>query len=103
MAAHEMFLAMILKNAQRLEAKGVLLSVDDAKPRIDMLLLDGSSQPVTPPPAGVVLKIIELLEGGQTLYRSSVFAVTIDTVQVQRGATSTHAHISAWSIEHNEE
>ncbi len=103
MASHEMFLAMILKNAQRAEAKGIVLTVDQNTPRIDMLLLDGSSQPLTSPPADVVLKMIEVLEKGQTTFRSSVFIIEIHTVQVQRGATSTHAHISAWKTTHVDE
>lgn len=103
MASHEMFLAMILKNAQRAEAKGIVLTVDEKGPRIDMLLLDGSSRPVTSPPADVVLKMIETLEKGQTSVRSSIFIVDIDEVQVQRGATSTHAHITHWKTTHVDE
>lgn len=103
MAAHDMFLAMILKNAQRAESKGVVLTVDENGPRIDMLLLDGSSRPVTSPPADVVLKMIESLEKGETDFRSTIFIISINEVQVQRGATSTHAHISSWKTTHVDE
>jgi hypothetical protein len=103
MASHEMFLTMILKNARRMEAKGVLLSVDNAKPRIDMLLWDGSSQPMTSPPADVVAKMIGVLESGQTDFRSTVFVVRVNAVQIQRENTMLAAHISAWDIQHVDE
>jgi len=103
MAAHDMFLAMILKNAQRAEAKGIVLTVDEKGPRIDMLLLDGSSRPVTSPPADVVLKMIESLEKGQRDFRSTIFIIVVNDVQVQRGSTSTHAHISNWKTTHVDE
>jgi hypothetical protein len=72
MATHNMFLAMILTNAKRAEARAVLLTVDKMQPRIDMLLLDGSSQPISAPPPDILLKIIESLDKGQTEYQSSV-------------------------------
>lgn len=95
-----MFLAMILKNAQRAEAKGVALSVLESKPSIHLLLHDGSSQPVTAPPADVVMKIINCLDGGQREFRSSVFIVTIETVNVMKGGTTSVAQIMQWSIGH---
>jgi hypothetical protein len=103
MAAHDMFLAMILKNAQRAEAKGIVLTVDEKGPRIDMLLLDGSSRPVTSPPADVVQKMIESLEKGQRDFRSTIFIIVINDVKIQRGATSTLAHISSWKTTHVDE
>jgi hypothetical protein len=101
MAAHDMFLAMILTNARREEARAIVLTVENATPQIHMLLLDGSTRPLTPPPAEILIKIIESLEQGQTDFRSSVFAVAIETVDVQRGPTGMTASISSWTIEHN--
>jgi len=100
MAAHDMFLAMMLANAKREEARGIVLSVDNENSRIDLLLLDGSSKPLTPPPSEVLLKIIEILEGGQTQFRSSVFEATIETINIQRGMSGIAATISSWTIEH---
>ena len=101
MAAHDMFLAMILANARREEARGIVLIVENTTSQIHMLLLDGSSQPLTPPPAEVLIKIIESLEQGQTDFRSSVFAAGIEEVKVQRGPSGITASISSWTIEHN--
>jgi hypothetical protein len=100
MAAHDMFLAMMLANAKREEASGIVLTVDNQASRIDMLLLDGSSKPLTPPPAEVLLKIIQILEGGQTQFRSAVFEATIEAVNVKRGPSGMAATISSWTIEH---
>ena len=100
MAAHDMFLAMILANAHREEARGVMLAVEDAKSQIHMLLLDGSTQPLTAPPAEVMVKIIESLEQGQTEYRSAVFVAEIEQVDVQRSPTGMSASISTWTITH---
>jgi hypothetical protein len=100
MAAHDMFLAMMLANAKREEARGIVLTVDNQVSRIDMLLLDGSSKQLTPPPPEILLKIIEILEDGQTQFRSSVFEATIETVKVQRGPSGMAATISSWTIEH---
>ena len=97
-----MFLAMLLQNARRKEARGLVLTVDRSEARIDMLLLEGSSQPLTPPPAEILMKIIESLERGQRAFSSSVFDVTIEQLTVQRGVDNTVAHISSWSIEHAE-
>ena len=96
-----MFLAMILTNARREEARGVVLTVENAKPQIVMLLLDGTCQPLTPPPSDILVKIIESLEQGQREFQSSVFAVGIDTVDIKRGPSSMVASISEWTIEHN--
>ena len=101
MAAHDMFLAMILVNAKREEAQGVVLTVENSKSRIDILLLDGSSRPLTPPQPEVLVKIIDLLEDGQRAFSSSVFAVEVEAVKIQRGPSSVQASISDWSIEHN--
>jgi len=43
MGMHDQFLAMILTNARREEARGIMLSVEDNTTRIDLLLLDGST------------------------------------------------------------
>lgn len=95
-----MFLAMVLTNAKRKEACSLTLVVDRAQPRIDMQFLDGSTQPLVPPPPEVLLQIITGLEQGQREFSSSVFAATIEDVAVQRGPDSMRAHIAAWSIEH---
>jgi len=101
MAAHEKFLAMILANARREEASRVVLQVDNDKAEIHLLLLDGSSRPLSAPPPEILLKIIESLEKGDTDFRSSVFAATVETVSVQRGPSGILASISEWIIEHN--
>jgi len=98
-----MFLAMMLANAKRIEARGIVLTVDNQVSRIDMLLLDGSSKSMTPPPPEILLKIIEGLEKGATQFRSSVFEATIETVTVQRGSSATAATISSWTIEHTQD
>ena len=98
MAKHDMFLAMILQNARRAEARGVMLTVDRAETRIDLLLLDGSCQPLSAPPPEIMLKIIESLERGQRDYSSSVFTATIEIVHVQRGIDNTVAHIERWNM-----
>jgi hypothetical protein len=97
-----MFLAMLLQNARRKEARGLMLTVDRSIARIDMLLVDGSSLPLTPPPAEILMKIIENLERGERSFCSNVFDVTIEQVTVQRGVDNIVAHISDWSIEHAE-
>lgn len=102
MAKHDMFLAMILQNARRAEARGVVLTVERQVSRIDMLLLDGSCRPLNAPPADILLKIIESLESGQRDFSSSVFAANIETVHIQRGAENTVAHIERWTMEHAE-
>ena len=99
MSSSDMFLAMTLKNAQRAEARGLLLSVEGDRAQIHLLLGDGSSQPLQAPPAAVVLKIIEALEDGQTEFLSSVFCATVDRVRVQRGETNVVAHIERWEME----
>lgn len=100
MAMQDMFFAMILQNARRAEARGVVLTVDREESRIDMLLLDGSCQPLTAPPAAVLMKIIESLERGQRAYTSNVFTATIETVHIQRGLDNTVAHIERWNMGH---
>jgi hypothetical protein len=100
MATHDMFLAMILANAKREESSGIILTVENSKARIDLLLLDGSSRPLTPPPPEILVKIIDRLEDGETSFSSSVFAAQIETVTVKRGPSSIQASISAWTIEH---
>ena len=100
MAAHDSFLAMILANARREEAKAVVLTVENSKSRIDILLLDGSSKPLTPPPPEVLVKIMDAMEDGQRAYTSSVFAAQIEGVTFKRGPSSLQATISEWSIEH---
>ena len=91
---------MVLANAKRQEARGVALEVDGMQPRIELLLLDGSSQPLAAPPAEVLLEIMGALEAGQRAFKSKVFAANISEVAVQRGVGSMRARISAWSIEH---
>jgi hypothetical protein len=100
MAMHDSFLAMILTNAKREEASSLTLVVDRDQPRIDMQLLDGSSRSLQPPPATVMIKIIEGLETGARTFESNVFLVTIETVHVQRGVDNIVAQIASWSIEH---
>jgi len=100
MNKHDMFLAMVLTNAKRAEARGVVLTIDRAEARIDMLLLDGSSQPMTPPPAEILMKIIANLERGEREFVSHVFVILIDDVTIQRGPETTVAHIAKWSMEH---
>jgi hypothetical protein len=100
MATHNMFLAMILTNAKRAEARAVLLTVDKMQPRIDMLLLDGSSQPISAPPPDILLKIIESLDKGQTEYQSSVYSATVEEVTVSRGPDGVQAHVAVWKIDH---
>lgn len=95
-----MFLAMVLTNARRGEARAVTLSVEGEEPRIDLLMGDGSGQRLVAPPAEVLLKIMESLEAGQTSFSSSVYAATIEQVAVQRSAQGMRAEISQWSIEH---
>lgn len=62
MASHGKFLAMVLVNAKRQEARSVVLTVEGGNARIDMLLLDGSSTPLHAPPAEVLLGIITGLD-----------------------------------------
>lgn len=100
MAAHDMFLAMILANARREESSGVILTVENSQSRIELLLLDGSSRPLTPPPPEILVKIIDNLEDGQTSFSSSVFMAEIETVTVKRGPSSIQASITSWTIEH---
>lgn len=100
MAAHDQFLAMILTNARREEATSLTLIVDRDAPRIDMQLLDGSSRALQAPPPEIMLRMIEGLEQGCKTYESSVFLVTVETVNVQRGVDNVVAHIASWSIEH---
>jgi len=95
-----MFLAMMLVNAKRTEACSVVLAVEGATPRIEMLLADGSRRPLVAPPAEVLLEIVALLEQGQRECSSSVYAVNIEEVTVQRGIDSAQAHISRWSVGH---
>jgi hypothetical protein len=96
-----MFLAMVLTNAKRAEASEVVLTVEADKSRIDMLLLDGSSQPLTAPPPEVLLRIIAVLEGGQNEFCSNVFTVTVEKVEVERGSGTATARIRNWSIGHS--
>ncbi|HYF51061.1 MAG TPA: hypothetical protein VEJ63_16730 [Planctomycetota bacterium] len=100
MAAHDSFLAMILTNAKREEASSLTLVVDRDQPRIDMQLLDGSSRTLQAPPPEIMLKMIAGLEQGRMTYESSVFLVTVETVNVQRGVDNVVAHIASWMIEH---
>jgi hypothetical protein len=72
----------------------------ESKPSIHLMLHDGSTQPVTAPPSDVVMKIITCLESGQREFRSSVFIVTIETVNVMKGGTTNVAQITQWSIGH---
>ena len=96
-----MFLTMVLVNAKRQEARSVVLAVDGSRPRIDMLLLDGSSQALVAPPAGVLLEIVASLEAGQRQFSSKVFEASISEVAVQRGADGVTARISGWSVAHS--
>jgi len=100
MATHGMFLTMVLANAKRQEARSVVLAVDGPRPRIDMLLLDGSSQALVAPPADVLLGIMASLEAGQRQFSSKVYEANISEVVVQRSVDGVTARISAWSIEH---
>jgi hypothetical protein len=100
MAMHDSFLAMILTNAKREEASSLTLIVDRDQPRIDMILPDGSLRPISPPPAPIMIKIIEGLEQGARTFESNVFLVTIETVHVQRGIDNVVAQVASWSIEH---
>jgi hypothetical protein len=95
-----MFLAMVLTNAKREEARALTLTVDRAEVRIDMLLLDGSSRQLSAPPSEIMIKIIETLEGGERTFESSVYSITIDAVDVQRGPDNMVAYISQWNMEH---
>lgn len=96
---HDSFLAMILTNAKRVEARALTLTVDKLDVRIDMLLLDGSSQSLISPPPEILVKIIENLEQGKKQFQSSVYRATVETVDVKRGDCNMMAYISAWSIE----
>ena len=100
MAKHEMFLSMVLTNARRIEARAVVLSVDGETSRIDMLLLDGSSQPISAPPSDILLRIIEDLEDGQTQFQASVHSATVEKVNITRMSDGKIAYISQWNIEH---
>ena len=102
MASHGMFLAMVLANAKRQEARGVVLTVERDRPGIHMLLLDGSSQPLVAPPAEVLMQILTSLEEGQRQFSSNVYAASIEEVTVKREGEGMSAHISAWSIGHND-
>ena len=101
-----MFLAMVLTNAKRAEARAVILTVGgpgtatEMHARIDMLLLDGSSQPLSAPPATILGQIIAALEQGQRVFTASVHAATIAQVNVTRAEANKIAYISQWSIEH---
>ena len=97
---HDMFLAMILTNAKRAEARAVVLTIDKQQSRIDMLLLDGSSQPISAPPPEILLKIIDSLDKGQTEFQSSVYSATVEQVTVSRGADGMQAHVAVWNIDH---
>ena len=103
MSKPEMFLAMVLTNAKREEARGLLLSVELQRAKIDMLLLDGSCRQLAAPPPEILQEIIDILENGQRQFSSSVYAVTVDKVRVERGSGRIAAHISSWMIEHREE
>jgi hypothetical protein len=100
MAAPKMFLAMILTNAKREEARALTLRVEHSRPAIDMMLADGGTRQLSPPPAEIMVGIIELLENGETLFESSVYSVTIEEVQVQRTDCAMIAHINNWTVEH---
>ncbi len=100
MAAHDMFLAMVLTNAKRAEARAVTLTVDRQQTRIAMQMLDGSSTPLSAPPAEVMIKIIESLEQGQTVFESAVYSITIESMDVQRGTDNMSACISTWTMAH---
>ena len=100
MAKHEMFLAMVLANARRVEAHAVQLTVENANSRIDMLLLDGSSKPISAPPPDILLKIIEDLERGKRYFQANVFTANIEEVKVARGSTSMSAYVSHWKVDH---
>jgi len=95
-----MFLAMVLTNAKREEARALTLTIDRAESRIDMLLLDGSSRQLSAPPPEIMIKIIEALETGERTFESSIFSITIDAVDVQRGPDNMVAYISQWNMEH---
>src|SRR5438874_1872933 len=101
MAAHDMFFAMMLTNAKRGEARSLTLSVEGSTPAINMLLLDGSRRALTPPPADVLLRIIEALEQGERSFQSSVFTVSIEKVIVRRGTEATVALIEDWTVTHD--
>ena len=100
MATHDMFLAMILTNARREEARALTLTVAAQKSSIEMTLADGTARTLSAPPPEVLTRIIENLAGGQTLFESSVFSVTVETVKLQREAGRLSACIFGWTIEH---
>ena len=95
-----MFLAMVLANARRVEARAVEFSVENSDARIDLLLIDGSSQPLSAPPAEVLLKIIDELESGKRHFQANVYTASIEEVKIARGDTSILARVSRWKIDH---
>jgi len=102
MAGPGNFLAMVLVNAKRKEARSLLLAVEGENARIEMLLPDGASQPLVAPPADVLLRILGSLEDGEREFSSSVYQVSVQEVAVTRGLDSVQARISAWSMGHCE-
>jgi hypothetical protein len=100
MAAPDMFLAMILTNAKREEARRLTLSVAGDKPCIEMELDDGGTRMLSAPPVEVLIGIIQTLEQGKKVFESNVFSVRIETVSVRRGPADVVACVSKWTIEH---
>lgn len=95
-----MFLAMILTNAKREEARKLTLCVAGDEPRIEMELEDGSTRALSAPPVEVLIGIIQTLEQGKKVFESSVFSVQVETVSVRRGLTDVVACVSKWTIAH---
>jgi len=100
MSKPDMFLAMILTNAKREEAKAVCFSVEGDRSRIDLLLLDGSSRKLAAPPPEIMIQIIERLEAGERQFESAIYSVVIERVSVRRGLEALFAEVEEWSIEH---
>jgi hypothetical protein len=102
MAAHDMFFAMILTNAKRREARELELTVKQAQVRIDMLLPDGSSQPLVAPPLEVLAQIIASLEQGRRQFTSTAYDAAVEEVEIKHNGEDVAARISRWTVEHCE-
>lgn len=100
MSKPEMFIAMVLTNAKRKEAKSVCFTVEGDRTRIDMILLDGSSSKLPAPPPEIMIEMIETLEQGQRRFESAIYAVAIQKITVRRGLEAMLAEVEAWEIEH---
>ena len=99
MAKIDMFLAMVLANAKRVEACGLVLTVQQRNTRMDLVMADDSLQSMTAPPADVMIEIITALEGGQRDFRASVYSTLIEDVEVRRGTDGMQAYIKSWTID----